>query len=139
VSDTTWYRTDTSFTIGFATFGDVVMPMNLRSVSVVMHFRSKNVKRYYRYAEQRKPLCDIDISMVQDFRDLELVWKEMIGKDGKFTLVVKDHRGRLLKSIGTIIVRGGKINTVDKRSALNVMFKKNIQRIEKEQEADYTL
>ena len=115
------------------------MPLNLRSVSVQKHVRSSNARKYYLYSAQKKPLCDIDLSTVRDLREFEIVWAEEIKVDGNFTLVGKNHKGRLTGSIGRITVRDGRIFIKDARCVLSALFRKNEVRMSKATEEDFEM
>jgi hypothetical protein len=125
------------FAIGFVWEEVVDMLMNLQHVLVQMHFKSKRAKKYYSYADQRRPLGDIDISQCQSVDDLEMVWRETVNRDGRFTLVAKDNRGRLFRSIGSFTVRHGKIHIKDRRCTLSTLFRKTRERADREEEEDF--
>ena len=116
------------------------MQLNLSKVAVRQHVRSKNATRWYRYSPQLKPIAEIDISFCQSIEDLEAVWKEEIGRDGKFTLVARrKHKFGFFGSIGRVAVKDGKITIEDNRCTLAALLRMNQRKFSEEKEEDFEM
>jgi len=98
------------------------MRLRYRDVIVQKLITSPRAKKYYKYAQQRKPIGSIDLRGVSSVESLRRIWKEMVGKDGTFALLARDVHGNLGKSIGIIRIDRGVIEFKDKRCILYSMI-----------------
>jgi hypothetical protein len=97
--------------------------INLNDVVIQELIRSKHATQKYRLAPQRRPIGSIDLSDVENMRQMHKLWKEYVCRKGRFSLLARDRRGRLSKCIAVITVTSNGIEFKDNRCALAVLLR----------------
>ncbi len=139
MSASLWNRTSISDGIGFFMAEGVVMVLTFKGVVVQRMFDSPRVTKWFRRAQQRKPIGEIDLRGCTSLQDFMVLWHEAIRKNGQFSLLAKNQKGQFAKCVGIVNVSGKLIDFKDKRCSLAIAMKKNAKKKEGAKQFDYVM